>query len=391
MIPNFDPSKFTVDPNDGTVDVVFDYTTTDAEGVESDPATVLMPFFGLKIGGNVYNDGNGDGNVAGIPINKPEGVQLYVTLVDASGNVVASRPVADDGSYLFDEMTGIMANVDYTIILSTTPDSTTPSLPSQWVNSGENLNENGGGNDGSPNGIIKVHTLTEDVFKVDFGINKKPVSKDEVRKEQENRFGQWKVPVPSLVHDDNEDGKSKTITILTLPTKGTLYYDGKIVQKGQVITDYDPSKLTVDPYDGDVTIVFIYTVTDAEGAVSDPATVTLPFTTCVTSPDSVKPTPLSSCLPSEKGIKSLGATDVVLTWKDNSTNEFGFKIYQDGELIAILGENETSYHVTGLEGGKTYNFEIRSYNSNGEAKGLKIPVTTKDYAWMIGIMHSISN
>ena len=47
----------------------------------------------------------------------------------------------------------------------------------------------------------------------------------------------------------------------------------------QVITSYDPTKLTVDPNDGAVTVSFTYAAVDAAGKVDPtPATVTMPFT-----------------------------------------------------------------------------------------------------------------
>ena len=65
-------------------------------------------------------------------------------------------------------------------------------------------------------------------------------------------------------------------TIVKLPIHGTLYYDG--VQIWEVgFTDQDPNKLTIDPKDGDVTVVFKYTSTDREGVVSDIHTVIMPF------------------------------------------------------------------------------------------------------------------
>ena len=289
VIPNFDQSKLLVDPIEGTVKVIFDYTTTDADGIESDPATITMPFVGIKISGNIYHDGNGDGNVAGTPINKPEGTPLYVTLIDSKGKVVATKPVNDDGSYLFEGEDGTRSNTDYRIILSISPNAKFAQLPEHWTNSGENLNNNGKGNDGSANGIISVRTKTVDVPKIDFGINKAPEAVDQTEPPQVNKPGNWRLPVPDLAYTDKEDGIPVIVTIVKLPTNGTLYYDGKLVAKGQRIPHFDNSKLTVDPYDGDQTIVFKYTTTDAEGAVSDEATVTMPLIIGTATPT---PTPI---------------------------------------------------------------------------------------------------
>jgi len=277
-IANFDPSKLKVDPDDGDQTVVFDYTTTDAAGVESDPATVTMPFTGLRISGNIFDDGNGDGNVNGTAISSPDGTQLHATLLDASGTVLATTPIAADGSYSFDGADGIVPNTDYSVVLATTASATTPNLPVNWNNTGENINSAGAGNDGAANGLIAVSVGTANVPQVDFGINKKPVAVDVTEPSQLNPGGAVQVAVPDLNVSDLEDGTPTTVTIETLPTNATLYYDGVAVTAGQVIPNFDNTKLTVDPIDGDQTVVFDYTTTDAAGVKSDPATVTMPFT-----------------------------------------------------------------------------------------------------------------
>ena len=103
-IPNFDPALLTVDPVDGSVTADFTYATIDAAGVQSNLATVTMPFAALSLSGNVLHDADGltNGNVDGVGTNV-SGV-LYATLLDSSGNVVASVPVAADGTYTFDNV-----------------------------------------------------------------------------------------------------------------------------------------------------------------------------------------------------------------------------------------------------------------------------------------------
>jgi len=276
-IPNFDPTKLTVDPIDGDQIVIFNYTTTDAAGVESDPATVTMPFTGLGISGTIFNDGDGDVNVNGTPISKPSGTQLHATLLAADGTVVATTPIAADGTYSFDGADGVTANTSYTVVLATKPNAITSDLPTNWNNTGENINSAGAGNDGTPDGTITVSVGTVNVPQIDLGINKKPVATDVSKPIQNNPGGNTQVPVPPLNISDNEDGTPTTVTIKTLPSSGTLYYNGIRVTAGQVIPNFDPSKLTVDPNNGNVVIRFNYTTTDAAGVESDPATVTMPF------------------------------------------------------------------------------------------------------------------
>ena len=60
-----------------------------------------------------------------------------------------------------------------------------------------------------------------------------------------------------------------------------------------------------------------------------------------------------------------------MAWEDHSTDELGFKIERkDGSKgmykeIATVGPNVTSYTDTGLSGGITYYYRVRSYNSAG--------------------------
>lgn len=108
------------------------------------------------ITGNVFYDlnGMGDGMVNGNGIGTASGTQLYIVLVDGSGNVVKSAAVAADGTYS-------ISNVypgNYTARLCTsagTVGSPAPSasLPSLWSNTGENIGA-GPGSDGTANGIM---------------------------------------------------------------------------------------------------------------------------------------------------------------------------------------------------------------------------------------------
>jgi hypothetical protein len=64
--------------------------------------------------------------------------------------------------------------------------------------------------------------------------------------------------------------------------------------------------------------------------------------------------------------------EIILTWRDTSDNEQGFKVYrkpdseQGFKLIATLKENTTSYKDTTAEYGKTYTYRVASFNENGE-------------------------
>ena len=127
----------------------------------------------VSLSGNVFNDLNGltDGTVNGTGTNAGG---LFATLLDSSGNVVASVPVNSGGDYDFGN---VIQNMDYTIQLSTTDESgnvggvpsSGPSLPPGWANTGENLGA-GAGSDGSVDGVLAVSVGTTDVDNANFGI-----------------------------------------------------------------------------------------------------------------------------------------------------------------------------------------------------------------------------
>jgi lysophospholipase L1-like esterase/uncharacterized protein YxeA len=114
-----------------------------------------------------------------------------------------------------------------------------------------------------------------------------------------------------------------------------------------------------------------------------------------TESDSIGFTTLQIPIPTEPNnfiTSSIDTTKTTLSWNDTSTNETGFKIYQDNILIATLPSNTTSYQVTNLESRETYNFTIKAYNANGESSPIVLTVTTKDdYGWLIPIYHAILN
>jgi PKD domain len=124
----------------------------------------------VDVSGNVFVDANGlsDNTVNGTGTNV--GNTLYANLVDTSGKVVAAVAVAANGTYIFN---GISAG-NYTIVLSTTQGvqgavAPAPSLPTNYVNTGENLGI-AAGNDGTVNGILPITVATTSISNANFGI-----------------------------------------------------------------------------------------------------------------------------------------------------------------------------------------------------------------------------
>ncbi|SFV61946.1 hypothetical protein MNB_SV-12-1055 [hydrothermal vent metagenome] len=270
-------SLFTVDPNDGDLNVTFKYTTVDRAGVESDEATVIMPFDGLEISGSVYADGNDNNKVDGTKID--DSMNLFARLIDRDSNdILASKAIDKDGNYLFDNHDGILNNKNYTVIL-TTEDNTTASLPENWNNAdGEQIGLGDNELDGLADGRIDVDVLKVDIPNINFGINERPKAENKNIASVLNPGGDTRVILPPLPISDNEDKIPTKIKILTLPTNGTLYYDNIAVEAGYIINDYNSTLLTIDPNSGEPTVTFTYLTIDNSGVESNSATVNYPFT-----------------------------------------------------------------------------------------------------------------
>lgn len=238
----------------------------------------------MSVRGTVLDDANGltDSLVNGTGTNV--GDVLYANLVDGSGKVVSAAAVAADGSYSF---SGLSAGT-YTVVLNLTassPGAAAPAaaLPANWVNTGEGTNPAG---DGTINGLLSITLTTASVTGANFGIDQLPDTANLTATEQTNPGGTAQVTVPTFAGTDPEDGtlgSGKSFRITSLPATGTLYYNGAAVTLNQVITGYDPARLTVDPNDGAVTVSFTYAAVDAAGkADPTPATVSMPFTMLAT-------------------------------------------------------------------------------------------------------------
>ncbi len=260
----------------------------------------------ISLSGTVFNDGNGltDNlvNQIGNGPNPLDGTDidpttagnqaLYATLLNSNGTTLTSVAVTSTGTYAF---SGVAAGT-YSVQLSTQATiATSPALPQNWVYTGEQLGT-GPGHDGTPNGILTgVVVGTASVGQANFGINKRPTGAIASIPSQPNPGAGSQVVVPATVFTgtDLEDGTyannltGRTVS-LSAATGGTLYYAGQAVSTTVVITNFDPTKVTLDPTATQATSVqFTYTVRDNAGTASDPTTspsvVTAPFTAPVLS------------------------------------------------------------------------------------------------------------
>lgn len=70
--------------------------------------------------------------------------------------------------------------------------------------------------------------------------------------------------------------------------------------------------------------------------------------------------------PSNLIAESLSATEIKLTWKDNSKNELGFQVIRDGQKVGDLLENSDEYLDSGLRPATDYRYEVIAYNLVGK-------------------------
>ena len=71
-------------------------------------------------------------------------------------------------------------------------------------------------------------------------------------------------------------------------------------------------------------------------------------------------------------IRALSRTAHELTWKDNSTNEVGFKIERSSNgktftQIATVSANVTGFGDYNLPKGNKYTYRVRAYNAGGDS------------------------
>ncbi|MFB0546931.1 MAG: FHA domain-containing protein [Anaerolineae bacterium] len=73
--------------------------------------------------------------------------------------------------------------------------------------------------------------------------------------------------------------------------------------------------------------------------------------------------------PSDLVAVALSPTQIKLSWKDNSYNELGFRIFQEGhpDLIGAVGANVTAFTVGSLTCNTTYRFFVVAYNDMGQS------------------------
>ncbi|MBD2757173.1 T9SS type A sorting domain-containing protein [Spirosoma sp. BT704] len=212
--------------------------------------------------------------------------------------------VASDGTFSFTAS----ANTSYRLFIteSSLPVSYPYYGPFEPINAkttGAHIGP-GVGSELEAGGYITINVADQPITDINFGVDRYPTIGSNITvARQPNPLGTSRVQVPTLTSADPEDGLSANGVRIYLynpdhytdpfnrdfgygPGYSTLYYDGIPILDKQTILSYDPSKLTVDPTDGNVTTRFNYSSVDAAGVESkNQAVVTIPFSDTVSQID----------------------------------------------------------------------------------------------------------
>ncbi|MCD6212166.1 MAG: hypothetical protein J7J02_04200 [Sulfurovum sp.] len=271
-----DPNKVTIDPEDGDITAVFTYTSRDALGNVTEPRSIIMRFLNIELSGSVFHDFDGNTKVDGEKISTLDGETLFITLVNAESEILASKKVSQDGTYDLDNKDGVQPYKNYAIVISGKKNTLNTVFSDTVAPSGENINSMSKGKDRVKDGIVVVRVKDKDISQIDFGLDIRPLAEDKTARQQLNPGGKEQITVPTLTGSDEEDGGKVRYYILTLPQNAILFHKRqKISKAGTEIKD--PSRLTLDPDDGDMNVSFEYVTADYAGVTSSPAKVDMTF------------------------------------------------------------------------------------------------------------------
>ena len=256
-------------------------TTPGGEAPDGEVEDYFIPFY--TISGTVYTDANG-----GIPDGTVPPSGLYAQLVDASNTVKQSVPLNANGTYQLTLLNGV--SVQITKVSGTGTSST--NLPANYVHVSST--------DGTPfDGITHITSYGADNTGINFGVEQLPNSNDvnvsapegaNIGKEfildgrvyQMGPIATNTVSFPPLSGSDPEDGilgAANSVKITSIPNNADLIYNGHIVAAGDIIVNYDPSKLVLKvTAGGSYTITFNFAFLDAANQADlTPATYKITF------------------------------------------------------------------------------------------------------------------
>lgn len=279
VIKNLEPGTYLIKVKDANCNIFSQRTTMYQK-------TVGCSF---TISGRLFNDSNGntDNLINGRAFGNPSGGIVYVYLFNNLGIVTDSSRVLSNGTFVLNAV----RNSFYTLRLSNTVvgiGSTVPSasLPSGWVNTGEQYGSNNpagtGIETGIANGDISVNVISTSVSNVNLGIERQPVnpvlnytiSKPSNNLTDTMYLNRGGIAPGGMTSTDAEDGTlgSGNTIILYAPNENELFYDldnDGVLDVGEEITDslrissYNPS-LVIARYSqlGSTGMSFQYTFVD---------------------------------------------------------------------------------------------------------------------------------
>ena len=294
-----------VDPSNDANPVVIAFVAVDNAGKESantGTATISSSPV-ITVSGQVWNDVDGSLTLNGSETGTNTGATLYVNVVDGVGSVVASTTVATDGSY---SLSGVPANVTgYKLVLTNSASSTTPgTLPTGWVNTGEQIDPSNTATQSTTPGQIELTTGSGAVTAQNFGIEQLP-NAGAGNSTVSNAGGTSPVTVPAGTFTNNTPstdtapGSVTAIRISSFPgnvtsltINGTTYTTGTFPSEGVVIpTDGSGNPSTpilVDPTNDANPVVITFMAVDNAGKESaNTGTATISSTPVVTISGSV--------------------------------------------------------------------------------------------------------
>ncbi|UFH51950.1 beta strand repeat-containing protein [Spirosoma sp. KNUC1025] len=271
-----------VDPTNDGSSVVIPFVAIDNAGKESTTsgAATLSSTPVVTVSGQVWNDVDGNLNQNGSETGTNAGGPLYVNLVDGSNTVVTSVSVAANGSY---SLSGVPTNVTgYKLVLASSATGTTPgTLPTGWVNTGENVDGSNTATQGSTLGVIELSTGTSGIVNQNFGIEVLPSAGSGIAT-VDNSGGTNAVSVPASAFTstsastDTAPGSVTAIRISSFPgnvtsltINGTTYTSGNFPTNGVTVpTDGNGSPsvpVLVDPTNDANPVVIPFVAIDNAG------------------------------------------------------------------------------------------------------------------------------
>ena len=394
--------------NPGITSIAINFTAFDDANIGSTASTLTLNFIDASrtISGNVWDDANGNGVKEGTePLVAPAspGQTLYAVVTQTT-NTYSGQPTIFS-SAVVDATTGyslpnVPINNNYIIKIVSLPTAPvagalattiTPNLPANWIGVSTNANGTITAPQSTNNLQIAINGLTANLANQNFGIEQLPNTTDVnvsitkkvfigntfildgrsyVVGQNSNTATVQFPPLPGTDPEDGALGSGKSVKITTVPNNADLYYNGVLVTAGQVITNYDPSLLSLTiTAGGSMAIVFNFAYLDAAGQLDPtPATYNIDYVF-------VLPVQLISF--TARGNNGDGILDWSTSSEQNSAG-FGVEHSTDGNTWNLLGfvsskatngnsNQKLSYQYTdkGLANGTHY-YRLKQTDLNGE-------------------------